>query len=92
MWTTWLLVAKQQEGTKGGALLCQRAAVGSNRAASASSAVIVDAAIFGRSSGSELADEAADRVFFFSGTLLKPKQEDLNGTRLADPLAEMFEK
>lgn len=40
--------------------------MGSNRAAGASSAVIVDAAIFGSSSGSELADKAADRVFFFS--------------------------
>lgn len=48
-----------------GALPCQRAGVGLNRAAGASSAVIVDAAIFGSSSGSELADRAADGVFVF---------------------------
>lgn len=80
-----------------GALPCQRAGVGLNRAAGASSAVIVDAAIFGSSSGSELADGAADRVFvfffcFFSklGSSLKPKQEELNGTWPADPPAAMF--
>lgn len=64
MWTTWLLVVKLQEWTTGGALRWQKASAGSNRAAGASSAVIVDAAIFGSSSGSELADGAADRVVF----------------------------
>lgn len=76
-----------------GPLPRQRAGVGLNSAAGASLAVIVDAAIFGSSSGSELADGAADRVFFLfpsSAARRKPKQEELNGTRMADPPAVTF--